>query len=297
MRKNQVILGVLAALAATASQASTFPEFKVNPTQFNQSVFTSSSPLIASSTGTFGNIFTANQIAGNYNEIVTFDGLGNFSVSLRFNATSFNLVDVSGTTTPTGTGLNSNDPASVIPGVGSQKNTGYGLYALLTGTGTVSAGATGPVLNLNSGGTINLFADDNVDTAFSNPLNGTLQYGRTNFSDDKLLATGAVITGQGSTKPCSTGPGQTDCGSFGQTTTFSLTPVGKTFFIDPAPQFYSLTFESGVLNNNINTAPGNVDFAGQLNLVFLNAVPEPGSLALAGLALAGLGLASRRRKV
>jgi PEP-CTERM motif len=75
--------------------------------------------------------------------------------------------------------------------------------------------------------------------------------------------------------------------------------VGDAYFQEPTP-FYSLAF--GEFNNTtqgivcnagptvcaVTSASGGVDFN--------NVVPEPGSMALLGLALAGFGVASRRNK-
>jgi hypothetical protein len=74
------------------------------------------------------------------------------------------------------------------------------------------------------------------------------------------------------------------------------TPVGNNFFIDPVP-FYNLVFaesnntSNGVILNFpslvVNQASTGVDFV---------QVPEPGTLALLGVALAAVGATSRRRK-
>lgn len=85
--------------------------------------------------------------------------------------------------------------------------------------------------------------------------------------------------------------------SFNATTTFQLTGLGSAFFTSPVP-FYSLAFNSftntsqGVALSSdlqhlaINSASGGVDF---------NSVPEPGTLALAGLAMLGcMGVVRRR---
>ena len=53
-----------------------------------------------------------------------------------------------------------------------------------------------------------------------------------------------------------------------------------------------LSFQSGQFNGF--TPAGTLTLDGSLDVIFVN-VPEPGSIALVGLALVGLGFASRRK--
>lgn len=74
---------------------------------------------------------------------------------------------------------------------------------------------------------------------------------------------------------------------------FTLTdPDGPLYFIDPK-NFYMTVEASGDFDED-NFVPGTFQITGDVSAVFLP-VPEPGTLALLGLALSGLGLVSRRR--
>jgi hypothetical protein len=107
-----------------------------------------------------------------------------------------------------------------------------------------------------------------------------------------VLATGVPLSGNGfldaANSQCG---GGIFCGAFGSTTSFNLTNTGSGFFVAPSP-FYSLSFQSGQLNNF--TPSGRQVVNGSLDVVF--AVPEPTSVALLGLGLVGLGLSRRRSK-
>lgn len=249
-------------LAATATQAADiYPDFKVDPT----------------ATGSLAGTFTADKITGNYVEVITF-GAGTFDISLLWQPTGFSYPD----------GQN-NVP---FTGLGSS----YLLYATFKGSGTFTTNGTDSTFTLNPGGVFEFYRDAisvaGTNTTFTNPATGALSFGKTLGSDgaDMLLATGNGIQGTGNLT-C-TGSG-INCGSFGQLTTFALTADGKKFFVDPVP-FYDFTLTAGQFNGFAPVPGATLTLNGSLDGVFTR-IPEPGSLALVGVALLGFA-ASRRRK-
>ena len=257
--------------ASSSAMAQSFPDFTVNESAI---------------AGTLANTFTADKVTGNYVEVITFNGTttsGTFDVSLRWNAGQF---------------VGANGTSPVNSQLGGIAGSGYGLYALYTAQGSFNTTSTGTTFNFTPGGVLNLFADPDSNTTFNQPTTGRSPFTTGNSSDDILLANGMPTSGEGNLNPslstCSSGPAMSgiNCGSFGTSSSFALTTVGRSYFTAPTP-FYNVSFQSGQLNNFSPT--GTQVINGSLDVIFNGtAVPEPGIVALFGLGL--LGLAASRRK-
>jgi hypothetical protein len=267
--KLKAILGASAAAVAMAfassAMAQTYPDFTVTPNTF----YNTSTQLP----------FVADKIIGNYVEVITFtpsnaqNTAGTFSISLLFDADAFVAND----------GKSSLDAGRTDLGVS------YDIYATFMSTGSYTSNGTQSQFSLTPGGSLNVYFDNLNDNAFTAPASGTGTFGITNTGDDLLLATGGGLFGAGRIDCI----GSNNCGSFGQTTSFSLTPFGSAFFTSPVP-FYPISLESGQFNGFAPT--GTVTINGSMDVIFAP-VPEPASLALVGLALAGLAATSRKKKV
>src|SRR3569833_1394066 len=153
------------ATASAGSMAAVFNDFQVSE---------------GSVPGSVVNTFTADKITGNYVEVVSFDGAGNFATSIKWQAGQYVAKDG---TTPLTTQL------------GSFGTSGYGLYALLQGTGTYSTNGAGYTnFNFNPGGSLIVLIDPDANTSFSAPATGAgaLTTGISGVPD-YLIASGALF--------------------------------------------------------------------------------------------------------
>lgn len=248
--------GLIAAMATASAGASAavFPDFTFDP---------------AGATAPF----TADKMTGNYSEIVTFDGLGGFTTSIKWEAGQFVA----------------NDGGSALSAGVTRLGVDYSMYAFFEGTGTVAPSGTNFNFTFLTG-TLNLWLDPQNDATgtFVAPGTGAGSW-TVGGAADTQIGVGSLLSGSGNLIGLCSG---INCGSFGTITSFALVGPGSTYFTAPVP-FYDLSFESGQLNSFVVT--GTQEINGSLDVVF-GRVPEPSSIALLGLGLLGMSVGLRRRK-
>ncbi len=269
---KKVLSVAVLGLASTAANANTLLDFTINQAS------------VPGSETILNPVLTIDKIIGNYNEVFTGNLDGTFSTTAYWDAASFAKNDGA---TAQGSGLTTN-PAIV----GVQ----YGMYATFTATGffAPNPAAPGGFVFIANGGSFELFIDPDNNTTKALGATGSdpVVIGGTT-TDDYQVATASLLFGSGNSAPGGVGSanGNFDL-VFSPFTLTNTTPGGTGFFVAPDP-FHIVLDVKGQFN--FFQPVGTQEINGSADAFFIK-IPEPGSLALIGIAVAGIGFTARRRK-
>lgn len=274
-----VSAAVLASVSGLTSAAAVLNDFKVNE-------------AVIDGTGVAGlaENFTADKFTGTYVERFQVTGANTFTTTAFFKVGSFSKDDGANTVSPI--------LLNAFEAIG-----GYQLYGIFTASGSFAqSGTTTSFTGANA--TFSLYADSNSDSgsgvAFGVGANNLNVVGTDFGMTDLLLAqSSTLVAGEGSFVPTSLAKGNFailfgGLDGNGSPVADGLTALGKGYFYAPSP-FYMVARTSGQFDTFVLPALGStVEFTGSLDVTFANQIPEPTSLALAGIALAGLGFSRRK---
>lgn len=175
---------------------------------------------------------------------------------------------------------------------------GYRLYAKFVGSGSYNL-VGGQFVFSGGSGAIELWADPDQNTVYNVATTsiGVMGHlintsGAASLLDDKKLGTASMISfGQGQVTPGGAN------GNFELVyNDFALAvPTGDAYFIAPRP-FYMLLDLNGNFQSFNPTTLTDIQLLNNSANAFFMKVPEPGALALVGIALLGLGLSGRRAR-